>query len=68
MESSRLKRKDDFAVPHYRGDMGIFWLRGMSLEEIIGAFAVSTIMRPPTSAFSVSSMLSASVPTTIQDD
>ena len=32
----------DFAVPHYRGSMGVFWLRGMSLEEIIGGLIFRT--------------------------
>ncbi|MBI3428625.1 MAG: thiamine pyrophosphate-dependent dehydrogenase E1 component subunit alpha [Actinobacteria bacterium] len=32
----------DFAVPHYRGSMGVFWLRGMSLEEIIGGLLFRT--------------------------
>lgn len=32
----------DFAVPHYRGSMGVFWLRGMSLEQIIGGLLFKT--------------------------
>ena len=32
----------DFAVPHYRGSMGVFWLRGMRLEQIIGGLLFKT--------------------------
>lgn len=31
---------EDFAVPHYRGSMGVFHLRGMPLREIIGGILV----------------------------
>ena len=34
--------ESDFAVPHYRGSMGVFWLRGMSLEQIIGGLLFKT--------------------------
>ena len=35
-------KEGDFAVPHYRGSMGVFWLRGMSLEQIIGGLLFKT--------------------------